>query len=91
MRFDMFIAVSPIPGTEEAPINIEYMDGKKILEVLLLRIWLTLFPKLPLFYRIFFFPCKAAETWKLILSQCKMPLENSAFLLDESLELGEFH
>ena len=34
---------------------------------------------------------KAAETQKLILSQCQMPLENSAFLLDESLQLCEFH
>lgn len=29
MRFDMFIAVSPVSGTEEVPINIKYMDGEK--------------------------------------------------------------
>lgn len=90
MRSGIFIPVSPIPGTEEAPINIEYVDGKKNTRGIATWHLVNIISKAAFVLQIFFSPYKAAETWKPVLSQCKMPLENSAFLLDESLELGEF-
>lgn len=58
MRSGIFIPVSPIPGTEEAPINIEYVDGKKNTRGIATWHLVNIISKAAFVLQIFFSPIK---------------------------------